>query len=56
MILNCVDIGICEEITDLCAGLPNAAFAYEHAVQLPMHEGLAENQVRRICRLVNQFR
>jgi dTDP-4-amino-4,6-dideoxygalactose transaminase len=54
MALNFVDIGVLDEITDDCSKgkCKNSRYAFRHAVQLPMHEGMIEGNVKKVCRLL----
>jgi len=56
MIKKGIDIGIRDEVTDLCtAACPNAKYVYEHAVQLPMHEHLTRSNLRKICNYIQRL-
>lgn len=56
-----IDAGIAAEITDDCASFlgaedcPNAKKAFQSAIQLPLHEGMDERQIRYVAETMNSI-
>lgn len=58
LLLHGIDAGIGREIADLCVGrrgCPHAARVSQSAIQLPLHEGVSERDIRRMAGVLNKL-
>lgn len=61
LLMHGIDAGIGAEITDNCGSIlgrtdcPNAREVFQHAIQLPLHEGISQCQIRYIAEVLGEF-
>jgi aminotransferase len=54
-----IDAGVAAEIADDCSGLlgqencPNAKTVFQRAIQLPLHEGMSDSDIRYVAETLN---